>query len=185
MSPIREHILEFRILTLRDKEAFGEYYELQKLPIYRFVLSRTGSQEIAEDLTSEVFLKTCQYIFEEKRQIIHLRGLIFSIARTVVVDYFRKFQKHEHVIDPDDLVFKNAVDESASVVEETDTKMDLKNLENALRGIKHEYKEIIALRFIDGLSIEEMAVVLGKSRGAVRVMLHRALRELEREYHGG
>ncbi len=179
--PLHEHILEFRIQNLRDKEAFGEYYQLQRLPIYRFILTRTASHEIAEDLTSEVFLKACTYIFEERRQVTHLRGLLFTIARGTIIDYFRRIGKHEATLAPDDPFFMKMADHGESAENTMESKIAWERVWKQLQELRREYSEVITLRFLDGLAVEEIAVVLGKSHGAVRVLLHRALRTLEKE----
>ena len=175
----RDRILEFRILSLRDPDAFGEFYQTCKADIYRFVLARTTSEEIAEDLTSEVFLKACQYLFEEQRAVEHLRGLLFSIARTSVIDHFRRTTVREEVVAPDDPFFENLVDHAPSATDTVDTKLAWGTLMEQLKMLRREYREALALRFMDDLSIEEISVVLGKSTGSVRVLIHRATRALE------
>ncbi|MDP3985461.1 MAG: hypothetical protein Q8P82_01735, partial [bacterium] len=77
--PDHDRILTFRILVLRDSTAFGEFYCACRPELYQFIVSRVGLHELAEDLTSEVFLKTCRYLFEEKKEITHLRGFLFSV----------------------------------------------------------------------------------------------------------
>ena len=175
----RNRILEFRILKLRDPDAFGEFYQTCKIEIYRFVLARTGAEDVAEDLTSEVFLKACQYLFEEARTIEHLRGFLFSIARTSVIDHYRRTSAHEDVVAPDDPFFAQVMDHGPSAAETMEAKLAWRSLLDEMKNLKREYREVLVLRYMDDLSIEEIAVVLGKSTGAVRVLVHRATKTLE------
>lgn len=181
MSALHVRILEFRIVNLRDKEAFGEYYKQELNAVYRFIYTRTSSREVAEDLTGEVFLKAYQYIFEEGREVTHLRGLIFTIARTSVADHFRRSGRREEVISPQDPFFLKLVDRESSALANAEARADWELVWQKLQIIRSEYAEVITLRFIDDLSIEEISAMLGKSRGAVRVLLHRAIHALEEE----
>lgn len=179
MPQRRNRILEFRILSLRDPEAFGEFYQSGKEEIFRFILARTSSEEVAEDLTSEVFLKACQYLFDERRTVEHLRGFLFAVARTAVVDHYRRSGGREDSLEPEDPFFRNLADTGKTVIEQTDTKLDWAVLAEHLKKLRREYSEVLVLKFMDDLSNEEIAVVLAKSTGAVRVLIHRALKSLE------
>lgn len=181
MPPLRDRVLEFRILTLRDPEAFGEYYQSCRLELYRFILSRTASHEVAEDLTSDVFLKTCQYIFEEQREVTHLRGFLFSVARSAVIDHFRCIGGKEESVAPDDQFMQTLVDHKASVSDQMEKKIGWEQLWEEMKKLRHEYVEILTLRFIDDLAIPEIATMLEKSEGAVRVLIHRSIKALEKQ----
>lgn len=180
MPPPREQILEFRICTLRDKEAFGEFYQLTKVHVYRFILSRVGSPEVADDILGDVFVKACQYIFEEQRVVSSVRGLLFGMARYATIDYFRRYKNREVLFEPGDEIVKNILDKGKSPEENTEERLAREELAKILENLKPEYREVVLLRYIDDLGIEEIAGVLGKSQGAVRVLLHRAMRALKK-----
>lgn len=171
---LKEKILLTR-LKKKDPDAFSEIYDLYVSKIYRFIYFKVSSVEEAEDLTSEVFLKTWQYINEGKGEIKHIGALLYRIARNIVIDYYRERAQKEKMNDEltDDLEI--ASDE----LRKLNVNLEMENIEKNLRKLKDEYREVIMLRFIEELSISEIAQVLEKSKGAVRVLIFRALETLK------
>lgn len=162
-------------LRKKDPEAFGKVYDLYVEPIYRFIYFKVSSQQDAEDLTSEVFMKVWAYVSETDDEIENLRALLYRSARNLVIDFYRKNSKRE--ILPDEEVLLNIQDDKQqSLLQKIDEDIEMQNIEKVLRQLKNEYREIIMLRYIDELSINEIANILNKSKGSVRVILHRALK---------
>jgi len=169
-------------LNNRDKEAFIKAYDENVAEIYRFVYFKIGHQEEAHDLTSMIFLKTWNHIQNKTLEDAKtLRALLYKIARTSIIDYYRdtgakmkatlSLDNEEH---PLDLPDKDAPD----LNENLDLKTDFQLIKSKLPLLKEEYREVIIMRFINDLSLEEIADVTGKSRGALRVLIHRALSAL-------
>jgi len=172
MNGLKDKFILWRIKSKKDAEAYGEIYDQYIDKIYRFIFFKVGRAEDAEDLASETFLKTWQYINEGK-PVKNLNALLYSVARNLVVDHFRlKKTKSEAVLEDD--VLENISDENKTVYN-LEVGQEMKNILGALRSLKDEYREVIIMHFIDELSIGEIAEVLGKSNGNVRVLLHRAL----------
>ena len=173
-SKFQEKLLLLR-LRKKDPEAFAQIYDLYVTPIYRFIYFKVATRQDAEDLTSEVFLKIWQYITESEEKIENLRALLYRTARNLVIDMYR--QKARRDITPDTEVLNNIVDDrQQNLLSRIESEFEMKNIEMVLRKMKDEYREVIILRFIDELSINEIAKVLDKSKGSVRVILHRALK---------
>ena len=168
--------LKARIALLRlktgDSEAFGFFYDLYARDIYRFAYFRTASKEIAEDIAHEVFLHAWQYIVD-KKEVRNLRAFLFRVARNKVADYFRASVRQEQLLDllPDG--------QSSAAFGDIDQQSDLQVIRQKLSTLKEEYREIIVLRYFDGLSIEEIAEIIEKDKNNVRVTLHRALTKLK------
>lgn len=169
-------------LKNRDKEAFIKAYDENVAEIYRFVYFKIGHREEAHDLTSMIFLKTWNHIQNKTLEDAKtLRALLYKIARTSIIDYYRdtgakmkatlSLDNEEH---PLDLPDKDAPD----LNENLDLKTDFQLIKSKLPLLKEEYREVIIMRFINDLSLEEIADVTGKSRGALRVLIHRALSAL-------
>lgn len=162
-------------LKKKDPEAFARVYDIYVTPIYRFIYFKVSSQQDAEDLTSEVFLKVWQYITETEENIENLRALLYRSARNLVIDFYRRSAKKDIAQDVE--VLANIPDENQQrLLIEIETKLDMHKIEAALRQMKDEYREVIILRYIDELSISEIADILHKSKGSIRVLLHRALK---------
>lgn len=178
-------LLNDKILYLRlqdkDKEAFVKAYDLYLDSIYRFIFFKVGNKEEAEDLTSSVFLKTWDYIQTNKlKEFKTLKALLYKVARNTVIDYYRKQnQRQEISLDQgEDIV--DVIDEKANPVSEVELSFDFKSLEKKLNELKDEYREIILLKYVDELSIAEIASVLNKSQGNVRVLIFRAVNALKK-----
>lgn len=175
-------IFKQKLLLVRaqngDSEAFGEIYDLYVDKIYRFIFFKVSSHETAEDLTAEVFLKTWQYLNEpESREIINLNALLYQSARNIVIDYYRSSQRE--ILPGDDSLKLIEDSRQQSLLEKVEIGTEIENIERHLRKLKDEYREVIILKFIDELSNKEIAKILDKSTGAVRVLTHRALKVLK------
>lgn len=175
----REKILFLRLKS-KDKQAFIKAYDLYIDQIYRFIYFKIGSKEEAEDLTSAVFLKTWGYI-QEGNLIDYktLKSLIYKIARNLIIDHYRKTSRQEKISISagGELDF---VDEKQDIAKQMELKMEFAGLEAKLAELKDEYREALVLRFVNELSIGEMADILNKPRGNVRVLIFRALEALKR-----
>lgn len=172
-SNIQENLLVLR-LKKKDPEAFAKIYDLYVTPIYRFIYFKVSNQQDAEDLTSEVFLKVWQYATETEDVIENFRALIYKIARNSIIDFYRSRAKSD--MPQSDEVLSAIPDErQQSFLKQIEIKLDISNIELVLKKVKDEYRDVIVLRYIEGLSIKEIAKILDKSNGSVRVLLHRAL----------
>lgn len=167
-------------LKNKDKEAFIKVYDDFASDIYRFVYFKVGDEEEAKDLTSMIFLKTWNHIQNKTLTSADtLRALLYKVARTSIIDYYRETgNKLESSLDDEENPIDIA-DEKVNLPEEIDKNNDLERIKSKLPLLKEEYREIIVLRFISDLEIEEISDVTGKSKGNIRVLLHRALNALK------
>lgn len=166
-------------LKENDHEAFVEAYDLYVDQIYRFVYFKTSSREDAQDLTSAVFLKTWNYIRENSlKDVKTLRALIYKVARNSIIDHYRKKSQVSLSIDKEGGM--DIADRDQDIARQIEIKSDFQIIENKLYELKDEYREIIVLRFIDELSVKEIAEIIEKSNSNVRVLIHRALKTLKK-----
>jgi RNA polymerase sigma-70 factor (ECF subfamily) len=170
----------FSKVKKRDKEAFIEAYDLYIDQIFRFVYFKVGDREEANDLTSAIFLKTWNYIQDNSVENIKtLRALIYKIARTTIIDHYRKNSNfHKISIDGEDEDKIDIKDEKQNIARQAEINSDFGLLEKKMKDLKDEYREVIILRFIDELSIKEISSVIGKPKNNVRVLIHRSLKAL-------
>ena len=173
----------FARLKKRDKEAFTQAYDAYLDSIYRFIYFKVGSQEVAEDISSQVFLKTWDYIQNNNlRDYKTLKALLYKVARNTVIDHYRKeSRKAESSLNTalGDIKDVNIVDPGQDILSKISTKADYEIIVLRMRDLKDEYREAIVLRYINELNIKEIAEVLDKSRGNVRVLIYRALQALK------
>jgi RNA polymerase sigma-70 factor (ECF subfamily) len=166
-------------LKKRDQEAFAQVYDLFVEPLYRFIYFKVGNKSEAEDLTSEVFLKAWSSAQESGQLAVKtLPAFLYRIARNTVIDYYRRKKLNlgldEALETPDEPVGPD------SPAADFDLAIDRELLTKALEQLKDEYREVIVMRYIDDLSTAEIAVILEKNKGAVRVTQHRALEALKK-----
>ena len=164
-------------VMIGDKEAFGELYDFYAPRIFRFVRIKVGSQALAEDLTSESFLRIWEYLYKEEKEIEEsFQALLYQIARNLITDYYRRKSSQEILIDDD---FREFL-EKKPAKDEIRSKETALEIHNALVNIKQEYQDVIIWYYIDELSVPEIAKIMDKSQGAIRVLIHRALKSLKK-----
>ena len=158
-----------------DSRAFGYVYEHFLPLIYRFVYFRLSSKEDAEDLTEQIFLKVFKAMPKFNTQKSSFKTWIFTIARHAVIDFYRTHKVTYEL--------KEAMQISTEdyTEEEIDKQLALDKIMPVLKALPEEQSEVLALRFISGLSTSETAAIMKKSEGALRILQHRALKALKND----
>jgi len=162
-----------------DSSAFAEIYERHYQGIYNYLYYRVGDARLAEDLASEVFLKALEAIRSFTFRGIRLSSWLYRIAKNLVTDYYRLQPSQEDVLLKEGLIA--AEGSPGEALEEGITQ---RRLWRALQGLTEEQRQVIILKFIDGLSNTEVAQIMGKSEGAIKSLQHRALAALGRLLEG-
>ena len=178
IGKIEEKLLLYKIKK-NDREVFVKAYDLYINQLYRFIYFKVGNREEAEDLCSAVFLKTWNYILENSlKEHKTLKALLYKIARNLIIDNYGKNKNKETIsLDGDKSV--EIIDEKPSAAKVMELKTDLLVLETKLPELKDEYREVIILRFVNELSIKEIAEIIDKPKGNTRVLIFRALKSLK------
>jgi RNA polymerase sigma-70 factor (ECF subfamily) len=167
-----------------DESAFEEIYERFAKRVFKYPLVGLGEYQAAEDATSEVFLGLVRNIAAfEWRGEGSFEAWLFRIAYNVVMS-----ERRRRIRKPADL-FERAEDiplpENARSAEAEAIESDgLGELWARVAKMPEAYREVLSLRFLEGLSTEQTGAVMGRSAGAVRVLQHRALKALQRELKG-
>jgi RNA polymerase sigma-70 factor (ECF subfamily) len=183
--PLQEKILLYQVRTRKDPDAYAKIYDLYVRRIYRFVYFKVSSEEEAQDLTADVFLKAWQYLLlesEEKgKEVRYLGAMLYGIAKNRVIDHYRSKAHRDTVPMADDAGDKIADERHLQDV--TEAKIDVQFLEKHLRSLKDEYREVLVMKYLDELGTGEIAKFLDKTPGNVRVLLHRATNALKEIIH--
>jgi len=158
-----------------DPQSFARLYDLHVDRVYRHVFYRVSSVGVAEDLTQEVFLKGWQALHRYKRTGSPFVAWLLTIAHNLVIDYYRA-RKRETSLEASIL----PPDSATTPQQIAEVRWEQRELERAIMQLRPEQQLVIVLRFIDGFEYSEIAALLRKSEGAVRVIQHRALKELRR-----
>ncbi len=154
-----------------DAEAFGLLFDKYSKKIYRFIYYKVATKELAEDFTSQCFLKAWEQVSTGVK-ISSFQAWIYKVARNLIIDYYRTREKEELP-----LIYPEENIESELKIN-PDKNLDIDYLQKILLELKFDVREIIILRFIEEMSIKEIAKIVDKSSANVRVIIHRALKEL-------
>lgn len=162
-----------------EAEAFGLLYDHYLPKIYRFVLLKVSHREEAEDLTHQTFLKAWENISNYIDQGFPFSSWLYQISRNTVIDHYRSSAKAKSNENIDDLA-EIISDENESIDSSLDKKMALKTVTKAIKELKDIEQDVIIMRFVDELSHDEVAKALDKTEGAVKLIQHRAIKNLKK-----
>lgn len=180
MNKIKEQFLISKIKK-GDKQAFRKIYQTFSDKIYRFIFFRLPNQDDALDATQEVFLNLWDYLTKDKdREIKNLKAFLYQISKNLIATYYYERQRRGPKTIDLELVEYKLKDQGKDLEEIADTNKDVRLIYEKLDKLEiEEYREVIKLRFLDGLSHKEIGRLLNKSEGNVRVLLHRAIKKLQ------
>jgi len=156
------------------RKIFSRIYDQYIDKIYRFIFLKVNSQEIAQDLCSETFLRGWES-FKNGNKIENPQAFLYQIARNLVIDHYREKGKTK-VISAE---YAQVADPRINLEEKANLNSDFNMVKQALIDLKDEYQTVVIWHYLDNLSISEIARMLNKSEVATRVMLHRALKTLK------
>ncbi|MBI3626901.1 RNA polymerase sigma factor [Candidatus Uhrbacteria bacterium] len=176
---MKEQFLFFKIRNWADTESFGKLYDLYVQKIYRFVYFKVGSQEDAQDITSQTFLKVWQHLTTENSdKVRNVNAFIYQVARNSVIDYFRakgveqEWQENFEVAEE-----QPAQDNTQDMVQKN---LDKEMILGGIKKLKPGQQEVIMMRYVEDMDLNDIALIINKSNGATRVIIHRALQELKK-----
>ncbi|TQS39865.1 sigma-70 family RNA polymerase sigma factor [Cryptosporangium phraense] len=170
-----------RLAQAGDTEAFARIYDRYFDTVYRYISYRIGSRSVAEDLTSEVWLRALRRIGSVTWQGRDLGAWLVTIARNLIADHYKSARARLEVTTAD---MRDADDEDhgpeGRPEAEVLARLDNATLLEAVRRLNPEQQECITLRFLQGLSVTETAQIMGKNDGAIKALQYRAVRTLGR-----
>lgn len=153
-------------------EAFAELYRRNLKAVYRYHFSRVGNVHDAQDLTAQTFLAAQEAIasFRGRGKFV---AWLMGVASRKAADHFRRQRLILPLEEADEVV-----DDSIAPEEFAAQQLSLEQVAQALSRLTAERAEAIALQVFGGLSVPEVARVMGKSEAAVKMLVCRALKDL-------
>jgi len=158
-----------------DGEAFGKLYDRYVDSVYRFIFYRINDRALAEDFTSETFLRALRRITSINYQGRDIGAWFMTIARNIVFDHV-KSARFRLELSTADLIEGDDREPSPELT--VLTRLTNARLIEAVNLLNEEQKECIVLRFLNGLSVAETADVMHKNDGAIKALQHRAVKRL-------
>lgn len=157
----------------RDAGAFGQLYDMHVDRVYRHIYHRVGNQADAQDLTQQVFLRAWQAIDRYKKTASPFAAWLMTISHNLVVDFYRTVKDRAYV-EAEALAGSPA----SSPEQAAETGFEQQRLRRAILRLSGDEQRVVVLRFMEGFEFAEIACVLNKKEGNIRVILHRALVKL-------
>ncbi|MEW6717700.1 MAG: sigma-70 family RNA polymerase sigma factor [Chloroflexota bacterium] len=156
-----------------DENAFAQLYDAYLARIYRYIYFRVADDQIAEDVTSQVFLKAWENLERYRISSSPFVAWLYRIAHNAVIDHYRTRRSMVGLeeIEP-------AAGSAESPDEQIDRQFESHELRLALQRLTGEQQQVLILKFIAGLSTPEIARQMGKRQGAIRALQMRALQSL-------
>ena len=165
--------------TLRERarsehrSLIGDLFERHQKEIFRYFYYRIGDPHIAEDLTSEVFLRALQALPDLRIKPISFQAWLFQIARNLSIDHYRKTKGRE------ERILEEQMNHSTDHAERTvDLGLTGQKLRDALAELPAAQRDVIIMRFVAGMPVREVATVLEKSEDAIKSLQRRGLQAL-------
>jgi RNA polymerase sigma-70 factor, ECF subfamily len=179
MKGLKEKKLLYKVVSKKDPEAYGQLYDIYVDKIYRFVYFKISNKEESEDIVSEAFLNAWNFLTNSTgKDTKSFNSLIYKISRNAIIDVYRdRARRNSNECSLElvgDVLDKNCIDKNLKNKEKT------AELIGHLKKMKQEYHELILLRYIEEMSIKEIAQILEKKQTNVRVSLHRAMKILKK-----
>jgi RNA polymerase sigma-70 factor (ECF subfamily) len=156
-----------------DPEAFGTLYDRHFAQIYRFVYSRLRDQTAAEDVTSEVFMKALRSIPRYQYTGRPFTAWLYQISVNTINDRYRAARPS---VDLDEMY--DLASPGPDLEETAAQRSELRHIWAAIDTLPTPQRTALVLKFQEDLKIADIAAAMGKSEGAVKLLIHRGVTRL-------
>jgi RNA polymerase sigma-70 factor (ECF subfamily) len=161
-----------------DADAFSILYERNVSRIYNYIYYRTGSETEAEDLTARVFHRAFSHIEKYKEKGVPFTAWLYRIAHNLTANWYRDMQRRKEISLEDHLDLPHHGEPPDRQMEHTQEK---EMLMKAIRRLPPDRQQLILLKYLEDLTNGEIAVIMGKTEGAIKSLYHRSLISLREE----
>ena len=164
-----------------DSVALDRLYSLYADKVFRYLYTRLGQRDVAEDLTADVFVRLLQMIprfqVNATRPVASFSAWLYRIAGNLLRDHYRKQRYRNHA---DITEQKGLAGDGPSLPHRMAASEDCRELLEAIGLLNDEQQSVVLYRFGEQLSVQQVAGLMGKSEGAIKALQHRALNVLRR-----
>lgn len=183
MKPLRQmdNVVKLKRIIERaknyDSEAFGQLYDMYFDKVFGYAYYKVGNRHEAEDIAEQVFLRALENISGFEWRGIPFSAWLLRIASNLVIDYYRSSKyKTVDIENEVDLMLDDNHNPEQSAIKE----FDRKEVIRAIQELTEEQQQVITMKFIAGMTNEEIAKAINKNVGAVKALQHRAIGSLSR-----
>lgn len=158
-----------------DLDALGELFDLHHQAVFQYLRSRVNDHHLAEDLTGEVFKRMLTNLYQYRTRTQPFRAWLFRIAHNLMVDHFRREGKHLH---PPLVEQEFPDDDEGNPVLKVEMNQAVEQVFQALAVLEPLQRDVLALRFLSGLSLQEVAFILNRTEDSIKAHQRRGLAAL-------
>ncbi|MEL7590971.1 MAG: sigma-70 family RNA polymerase sigma factor [Anaerolineaceae bacterium] len=181
ITPQKEPLTDENAVKLAvngDADAFSYIYEKNVTRIYNYIYYRIGSEDDAEDLTARVFHRAFGHIEKYQEKGVPFTAWLYRIAHNLTANWYRDTQRRKEISLEDQLDLPHQGEPPERQVERTQEK---EILMKAIRRLPPDRQQLILLKYLEDLTNGEIAVIMGRTEGAIKSLYHRSLISLREE----
>ncbi|MCA9932480.1 MAG: sigma-70 family RNA polymerase sigma factor [Anaerolineales bacterium] len=173
MAATQDELILLNRARALEQDALTEIHERYYVPIYRYIAYRVNEPQVVEDLTSEVFLRLLSALRDSHAPQNTLRGWLYGVASNIVKEYYRQKKRAKLT-----LLDESMPSNGRSLTQQIDHKLMGEKLLALMKDLTEDQQQVLALRFGFEMSIKEVAELMGKSEGSVKMLQARAIASL-------
>ena len=163
-----------------EPKAISQLYQMYADGIYKYAYARVSDTHVAEDITSDVFLRALEGLESYEYRGIPFSAWLYRIARGRVVDHYRRTSRRQTTVTLNDSIVAAQETPDRAVLRG----LDAEELRDAMDVLTEDQRLVTVMRFLEGKSLAEVAHQLGKTEGSIKALQHRALAALSRVLGG-
>jgi len=163
--------------NIEKREHLEKLYGNHADEIFRFALYKLSDREKAKDVVQDTFVKIWGHISTNSEILQNPRAFLFKIAKNLVIDSYRKVKPMS--IDALEEILHFDISDNHQAKDEMHDAVDMSIVLDALNVLDAEDRDIVIMRYMDGLSVKEIADITGQRENTVSVKIHRALKEMQ------
>lgn len=160
-----------------QEEQFLAWHDQFADAIFRHCFFRLSDRDKAKDATQETFIRFWKYL-AEGNDIENVRAFLYKIANNLIIDEYRK----KETFSLDQMQEETGFDRGYDVRGEIETRDEYDRLLASMKVLPEEYREALVMRHVDGLSVKEIARIVGVSENVISVRIHRAIEKIRNFY---
>ncbi|KKU81777.1 MAG: RNA polymerase, sigma-24 subunit, ECF subfamily [Parcubacteria group bacterium GW2011_GWA1_47_8] len=155
------------------QEQFLKWYDQFSDVMFRHCVFRLSDREKAKDVTQEAFIRLWKYV-AEGNEVVNARAMLYKIVNNLIIDEYRK---KEHV--SLDRMREEGFDPGYDVRGEMESRDEYHHVLAKMEKLPERYREVLVMRHVDGLSVKEIARLMGETENAISVRIHRAIEKFK------
>ncbi len=167
-----------KLAVTGDADAFSFLYEQNVTRIYNYIYYRTGSEADAEDLTARVFHRAFGHIEKYQEKGVPFTAWLYRIAHNLTANWYRDIQRRKEISLEEQLDLPYHGEPPERQIERSQEK---ELLMKAIRRLPPDRQQLILLKYLEDLTNGEIALIMGRTEGAIKSLYHRALISLRQE----